>query len=49
MQAIRTMLASLQACAPSPSSVDRVTAAYETSGVIAVPAYTRSIFSSSNF
>ncbi len=43
-------LVSLQACTPpiQPSSLN-VTGAYETSGVVTVPPYTRTIFSTHNF
>ncbi len=43
-------LVSLQACAPvAGKEYDAVTQAYNTSGVLAVDPYTRTIFSTHNF
>lgn len=43
-----TALVLLSACAPSPAG-NMVAVAYDSSGSVAIPAYTRTIFSTNNF
>jgi hypothetical protein len=42
-------LVSLQACATNPGSYNNVARAYDTTGIIPVKPYTRTIFSTNDF